>query len=85
MKARSVPSIVLKISNNIRGNNFTSLYPSKRSHGCKWDVFPIYEHTIERVEQLEEDEKQNITNQGMPCFEWTPGAQIEDETNAEYE
>ena len=43
---------------------------------------PIDEYIIVRVEQQAEDEKQPIMDRGMPCFEWTPGAEGEDEKNA---
>ena len=62
-----------------------SLYSGKRIHGYKWDVLPIDEHIVESVEQLAEDEKQPSMNRGMSCFDWTPGAQIEDKANAEDE
>ena len=62
-----------------------SLYSGKRIHGYKWDRLPIDENIIARVEQLAEAEKQPIMNRGMPCFEWTPGVEIEDEPDEEDE
>ena len=55
MTPRSVPAIALKQSNNEGGHYFMSLYSDKRMNGYKWDMFPIYYLTIERVEQLAED------------------------------
>ena len=81
MKPRSVPAIALKRSNNAGGHYFMSLYSGKRIHGYKWEVLPIDDHIIARVEQLAEDEKQPIMNRGMPFFEWAPGAEVEDGTN----
>ena len=62
-----------------------SLYSGKRIHGYKWEKLPIDENVIARVEQLAEAEKQPIMNRGMPCFEWTPGVEIEDEPDEEDE
>ena len=55
-----------------------SLYSGKRIHGYKWKELPIDEHVIQRVEQLDENEKQPVMHRGMPCFEWAPGIEIED-------
>ena len=69
MKPRSVPDIALKRSNNAGGNYLISLYSSERIHGHKWDALPIDKHTIERVDQLTEDEKNLTMNRDIPCFE----------------
>ena len=58
-----------------------SLYSGKRIHGYKWEVPPIDEHAIARVEQMAEKEGQPIMNRGMPCFEWAPGVQIGEDPN----
>ena len=50
MTPRSVPAIALKQSNNKGGHYTMSLYSGKRMNGCKWDMFSIDDHTIERVE-----------------------------------
>ena len=85
MQPTSVLAIALKRSNNAGRHYFMSLYSSKRIHRYKWEVLPIDEHIIARVEQLAEDEEQPIMNQGMSCFEWTPGTEIRDKPNIEDE
>ena len=68
MKRRSVPAIALRRSNSAGGHYFMSLYSGKRIHGYKWDVLPIDEHVITRVEQMAEKEEQPIMDKNMPCF-----------------
>ena len=60
-----------------------SIYSGRRIHAYTWERLPINEHIIARVEQLAEAEEQPIINRGIPCFEWTPGAEIEDEPDVE--
>ena len=75
---RAVPAIALRMSNNAGGHYFMSLHTGKRIHGFQWDELPIDEYVIERVEALAEEQNQPLMHRGKPCFEWSPGVEIED-------
>ena len=77
-KPRAVPAIALKMSNSAGRHYFMSLHSGKRIHGFQWDELPIDEHVIERVEALAEEQDQPLMHRGKPCFEWSPGVEIED-------
>ena len=62
-----------------------SLHSGKRIHGFQWDELPIDEHVIERVEALAEEQDQPLMHRGKPCFEWSPGVEIEDVYEQEQE
>ena len=78
MKKRSVSSIALKASNEEGGYFFMSLYTVKRLHSYIWEEIPIYQDTIDRVDQLAREEKQPVLDNIQPLFEWLPGKEIED-------
>lgn len=79
MKARSVPGIALRESNQWGGQYFMSLYTGKRLHSFKWQELPIDQDVIDRVEQLAKMEGQPIMPGNFPLFEWSPGVTILDD------
>ena len=62
-----------------------SFYTGKWIHGYKWDELPIDEYVINRVEYLEEQEKQPLMKNGMPSFEWIPDLEVVDEYDKDRE
>ena len=78
MKKRSVPAIALKASNEEGEYFLMSLYTGKRLHSYIWEEIPIDQDTIDRVDQLEREEKQPVLDNNQPLFEWLPGKEIED-------
>ena len=79
LKARSVPGIALKDSNDTGGFYFMSLFTGKKIHSYKWEELPITDEVIARVEELATIEKQPKMNNGLPIFEWEPGFPITDD------
>ena len=47
-----------------------SLYSGKRLHSYILEELPIYQDVIDRVEQLEREEKQPVLDNNQPLFEW---------------
>ena len=78
MKSRSVPGIALGPSNEWGGHYFMSLYTGKRLHSYHWKSLPMDKDVIDRVHELASAEKQPITIDGMPLFEWNIGVPIDD-------
>ena len=56
------------------------LYTGKRAHPYIWEELTIDDGEIQRVEQLEELEKQPILVDSNPFFEWAPGVEIVEES-----
>ena len=55
-----------------------SLYTGKWIHRYIWEEIPIDQDTIDRVDQLEREEKKPVLDNNQPLFEWLPGKEIED-------
>ena len=55
-----------------------SLYTGKRLHSYIWEEIPIYQDTIDRVDQLAQEETQPVLDNIQPLFEWISGKEIED-------
>ena len=70
LKARSVPAIALKPSNDWGGFYFMSLITGKRLHAFKWTELPINEEVIERIDDLARKENQPILSNGTVLIEW---------------
>ena len=43
-----------------------------------FEQIPIYQDTIDRVDQLAREEKQPVLDNNQPFFKWIPGKEIED-------
>jgi hypothetical protein len=70
MKARSIPAIVLRASNQHGRHYFMSLYSGKRIHSYEWKELPVDDDVIERVEELAENEETPLMRNGYPVFTW---------------
>ena len=83
LKARSVPAIALKPSNDWGGYFFMSLITGRKLHAFKWVKLPINDEVIERVSDLARLEKQPIISNGNIIIEWSTNSNTQDVT--EYE
>ena len=57
-KARSVPSIALRESNERSGPYFMKLYTGERTHSQKWNILPIDDDVIQQVESISAEQGQ---------------------------
>ena len=79
MRARVVPAIALKPSNEHGGSYFMSLISGQRLHSYQWTELPIADEIIERVHEIAKKENQPYLHGGVPIFEWSNGNIIEDD------
>ena len=86
LKARSVPAIALRPSNDWGGYFFMSLITGRKLHAYKWVELPINDEIIERVNVLALEEKQPILSNGTILVEWGRNDNIDNESSyVEYE
>ena len=70
LKARSVPAIALRPSNDWGGFYFMSLITGKKLHAFKWMELPINDEVIAQVSKLARAEKQPVMSDGVALIEW---------------
>ena len=51
-KARGIPAIALRASNEKGGHYFMNLYSGKKVHGMKWEMLPIDYDVIYQVNTI---------------------------------
>ena len=78
MKARSVPAIALRRSNELGGHYFMSLHTGKQLHSYHWRELPITDEVIESVHSLATSENQPTLVDGEVTFECDIGVPIQD-------
>jgi len=79
MHTRETAAIALTPTGNDQGGYwFLSLVTGARLSRKQWDILPMPQNIIARVEQMALEQHQPLMVSGMPIFEWAPGEAIID-------